>query len=185
MHRLSPNWSTLDRLLERLHGGIYFSTQSGDSVFRMCTLPLTTLNNSLETLSAKLSSYVYVLRLDRSLAAATGYRTLPDSIPSPEFRAKNAMPPEERELFEAWRAGQVWPFPAIDWDIHNFWPTNRSAVATFEGYVLSNFPLFAALARASLLAVSSIMSSCLRFHHQINQSVLLDFQSGLMIKTKT
>ena len=92
--------------------------QTSDSIAPMGTLSLPIPSDSLETLSAKHRSYLYVLSLDRSLALATGYSALPGDIPSAECRATKEMPLLEREAFQAWRAGQSSSLPAMDWNNH-------------------------------------------------------------------
>ena len=80
----------------------------------IAVLPLPTEDDDLMTLNAKLSSYLYVVHVGNSIAAATG---LIHSVPtheSSESRAIHKMRPHEREYCEAWKARSPLSLPCVD-----------------------------------------------------------------------
>lgn len=82
----------------------------------IAVLPLPSENDSLSVLTTKLSSFLYVIHVGRSVAVATGY--VPDKSikATPESRAVDGMRPHERDYFEAWKERSPLSLPSIDWD---------------------------------------------------------------------
>ncbi|KAK1043518.1 hypothetical protein LTR74_018411 [Friedmanniomyces endolithicus] len=68
-----------------------------------CLLPLPVEDDSATVLNAKLSSYLDVLHVGHSLAAATGLIHGELKLESPETRAMQGMTPNERDYYEAWK----------------------------------------------------------------------------------
>src|ERR1700753_2031959 len=87
----------------------------GATVPPIAVLPLPTEDDSLPVLMPKLSSYLYVLHIDASIADATGYKSNNETV---ETRAINGMRPNERDYFIAWKERNLSSLPRIDWDAH-------------------------------------------------------------------
>ena len=87
-----------------------------DNVPPIAVLPLPAEDDDLVVLNAKLSSYLYVVHVGNSIAAATGLiHGVPTREP-PESRAIDEMRPHEREYYEAWKERSPLSLPCIDWD---------------------------------------------------------------------
>ena len=81
----------------------------------LAVLPLPKEHDSLSVLMPKLSSYLYVVHVGRSVAEATGYE--PNNVTA-EARATKEMRPHERDYFEAWKERSPLKLPLVDWDAH-------------------------------------------------------------------
>ena len=88
----------------------------GNDVPPIAILPLPTEEDSLPVLDAKLSSYLYVIHIGTSIAAATGGTVDRLNTETPEIRAIHGMKPNEREYFEAWKKRSLVDLPYIDWN---------------------------------------------------------------------
>ncbi|KAK0951039.1 hypothetical protein LTS01_025397 [Friedmanniomyces endolithicus] len=79
-------------------------------------LPLPVEDDSATVLNAKLSSYLDVLHVGHSLAAATGLIHGELKLESPETRAMQGMTPNEKDYYEAWKEQRPLLLPSVDWD---------------------------------------------------------------------
>lgn len=84
----------------------------------IAVLPLPAEDDSLLVLTTKLSSYLYVVHIGTSIAAATGYVSREVIYDTPESRAISGMTPHERQYFEAWKKRSPLSLPCVDWATH-------------------------------------------------------------------
>jgi hypothetical protein len=118
LRRNSQRWSTI-REME-------------DTVPPIAALALPIEEDILPVLNAKLSSFLYVLHVNRCIAAATR-STFNETHETPEARAKRQMKHHEQEYFQAWKDGTLQRLPHIDWDIdRGRTPTSKHSLKKAE-----------------------------------------------------
>ena len=83
----------------------------------IAALALPTDEDTLPVLSVKLSSFLYVLHVNRCIATATRSTSYKVHDQAPEARARSQMTHHEQEYFLAWKEGTLRQLPPIDWDI--------------------------------------------------------------------